>query len=284
MSFLIKLNIKNNPIVSILIGIVLVIAISFSVFAVESQEENSTPYEQSSGVQVQSSSEQLISSPETSEEFSSQISSESSLESSAEISHQISTESSQQSPDESSQEESSQTESIAEESSNESSEPEEQSYIESSFESSEKIIFSDPFEGINKINIILPIDNPNYQKPESSTEPSSDPPKESSSEISAQVSDENTHILDSPPVPQDESRTVQLYNSTTAETDNTSFLVGIIIWSVIGIIITAILIIVLHTKEGKNSDFSLGRNRYHKKFEQKTKRTKKLLSDKYYKR
>ena len=50
------------------------------------------------------------------------------------------------------------------------------------------------------------------------------------------------------------------YNS---EKDNSSFLVGMIIWSVIGVIVTAVLIVILNLK-GDNTEFAFSRKRYHK--------------------
>lgn len=265
-------------IVSFTVSLMLAVILSFSVYAVETSEENSVPVTESSVVQESSPPEPSV--QQSSEESSSEPSiTESSQESSYESSYESSAESSI---------ESSQTESSAEESSEpfeeETSIPEETSVEESSEEPPYEVSVTDPFEAINNIDIILPVNKPDYNKPniESSVESSEEPFQESSETVAAntsEISDTESTILNTPPVPQDEVSSVQLYNSTTVSSDNTSFLLGIIFWSVIGLVVTTVLIIVLHSKGGGNQ--MSGRNRYRKNVQKPNK--KKLLSEKYYK-
>lgn len=281
MNFLKSYN-KNTAIISVIIFLVLTSILTFSVFAVEDNSEPSLPTEDSNITSDPSQSEQsseLQSSEEVSQESLPESSIEGSLESSQESlpesSIESSLESSQESLPESSVESSS--ESSRQESSNisapteESSVPEETSVQESPQESPHAEI-ADPFAAINRIDIVLPVDKPEYKNP-----------TESSDEISSNVSSSTGNILDTdPPIPPDKTPAVQLYNSTTIETDNSSYLIGIICWSIIGIIITAVFIVFFNSKKTTSSDFELKRNRYHKASPQKSKH-KRLLSDKYYK-
>ena len=70
----------------------------------------------------------------------------------------------------------------------------------------------------------------------------------------------NNGGLIEPPVPAIDASLDSPYNS---QSDNNSVLMGLIFWSMIGVIVTAILIIILNFK-GDNSEFVFSRKRYHK--------------------
>ena len=81
-----------------------------------------------------------------------------------------------------------------------------------------------------------------------------------SSAEAAAIINPDSRLLDAPPIPADEPSVAVPYN---AESDNSSVLMGMIFWSIIGIIVTALLIIILNLK-GDDSEFAFSRKRYHK--------------------
>lgn len=148
----------------------------------------------------------------------------------------------------------------SEQSSNQSSELS----SDESYEESSEVSIVSPFSALNNLDAVLPVDREDYRPIESQIESSEQMP-ESNSEISSEsslyledTSKAESNILNAPPVPSDEPVTSQLYASNT---DN-SFLIGIIFWSVIGVVVTAVLIIILHSKG--NSEFNFSKKRYRK--------------------
>lgn len=136
----------------------------------------------------------------------------------------------------------------------------EESYEESYEDDSNysTVTVADPFTLIAGLEVILPADKPDFKpKEESSKEEES---KDESSAAAAAIK-KDTDLLNAPPtIPIDETVSSVTY---TQDENDTSVFVGIIFWSIIGIVITAILIIIINFK-GENSEFTFGRKRYHK--------------------
>ena len=105
---------------------------------------------------------------------------------------------------------------------------------------------------------ILRENDPNFTPQESSKVESSE---EESSREAAAVIDPDSKLLTAPPMPSDEQSTSVPYNQ---KNENFSVLLGIINWSVVGIVVTAVLIVILNLK-GSNSEFVFSRKRYRKK-------------------
>ncbi|MGN1457719.1 MAG: hypothetical protein ACI4XP_07165, partial [Acutalibacteraceae bacterium] len=118
----------------------------------------------------------------------------------------------------------------------ESSKPE--SSYEESLQESEDTSITSPFSALNNLDAVLPVDRPDYIPPESSLESSFQSSQdnfesstESQNSAAAVVSKTENNILNAPPVPTDEQVPKQIYSQRA---DNSSFLIGVIIWSVIG--------------------------------------------------
>ncbi len=152
-------------------------------------------------------------------------------------------------------------ESISDEYDEEYQESYEESYEESLEESSEQdsseseeessgLSVTDPFGKLSAMNYILPSDDPNYIAKQ----------KKEDSNAAAGSIRHNSGLLDSPPMPSDTSASALSY---TEDEDDSSFLMGIIFWSVIGIVLTILLIFIINLKGSGNSN-SFGRKRYHK--------------------
>ncbi len=115
----------------------------------------------------------------------------------------------------------------------------------------------DPFKNIAGVKYILPSDNPKFTPPESSID---DESSAESSEEAAAIINTSSKLETTPPIVYDEHSAVVTYES---ETDNSSFLIGMIFWSIIGVIVTAVLILILNFK-GNKTEFAFSRKRYHK--------------------
>ena len=135
---------------------------------------------------------------------------------------------------------------------------EEEESVEESSEP-EKIIVpvTDPFRSVGKMKYILPVDDPSFVSPESRAE---EEKKAQSSAEAAAVINPDSKLLDSPPMPSYEPSVALPYYQ---EDDSSSVLMGMIFWSIIGIVVTAILIMILNFK-GDSSDYSFNRKRYYK--------------------
>lgn len=238
------------------------LVISFSAYAVEESSYTSLPSELSSEI---TSAESTDFSSVVAESSAVQSSLESSTvqESSLQNSENSNTVSAPQSAVESSAppEPSFTQSSVPEETSTDESSNPESSVEESSEESTENSIV-DPFSALNNLEAVLPVDRPGYTPPESSLESSlqsSENSPESQNSVIADVSKDETNILNAPPVPTDEQVPKQIYSQRA---DNSSFLIGIIIWSVIGVAVTALLIVILNLKGGTGTSDSLNHGRF----------------------
>lgn len=259
------MNFLKKHIYTILTAVVVTVlmsVVSFSSYAVEESSYTSVPSESS----------EVITSSEDSTLFSSTVS-ESSVEQSSTQSSFIqesSTQSTQSSevvsePQSSAEPEPSITESsVPEETSTQESSTVEVSDEESSEESTE-VSFTDPLSALKYLEAVLPIDR-GYTPPENSTQNStqSSIPNSESSTVSeastvSEISKTESKILNAPPVPTDEETPKQ---TLTQQSDNSSFLIGIIIWSVIGVAVTALLIVILNLKDGKGRSDSFNHGRY----------------------
>ncbi len=146
----------------------------------------------------------------------------------------------------------SEPEESSEEPSEESSEPESEpepdpsSQPESREESSKAppTLRREPFSWLSGIKTVIPADRPGYISPkqQSEIEYSQRMYEESRAAIS-QADKADRHILSTPPLPSNEVS--EDTASIAARNESSSFLIGIIIWSLIGIVITLILIFVL---------------------------------------
>ena len=92
------------------------------------------------------------------------------------------------------------------------------------------------------------------------TETSAETTSSQSSAEAAAIIKPDTKLLNAPPMPADEQSVSVPYNQ---QNDNSSIFLGMIFWSVIGIVVTAVLIIILNLK-GADSEFAFSRKRYHK--------------------
>lgn len=136
-------------------------------------------------------------------------------------------------------------------------EPEQSAYEESSAEESKAQNIADPFGAIKAAEILIPSDKPGYKAPEQSSAAES---SESDHSAAAAVINGDNQLLSSPPIPSDDPSAPVPYNQ---QSDSNSVLMGIIFWSVIGVIVTTVLIVILNFK-GNNSEFAFSRKRYHK--------------------
>lgn len=238
--------------------------ISFSSYAVEESSYESLPSE--SSAEITSTESTFSSAIAESSVVQSSIQSSSFTESSVQTPESSNSVSVPQSSAESSvvSEPSVQSSVPEETSADESSEPE--SSIEESSEESEEISIVDPFSALNNLEVVLPVDRPDYIPPESSSESSVQSSVQSSensveSQISAvaEVSKAENNVLNAPPVPTDEQTPKQIYSQRA---DNLSFLIGIIIWSVIGVAVTALLIVILNLKGNKETSGGFNRGRF----------------------
>ncbi len=215
-----------------------------------SADESSTPAE--SSVSETTSSEPLESSYSESSYEASEYTESSYTESSYEETHSessyqssqneesyIGSESRTESADESSLESSRES---SEESSEEESSEEESSREESS-EAVTEIFENDPLKRLDSLATVLPADKEGYISP-----------KQESEKILAEESDKAAAaaILSAPPIPYEDTTKKYISEAEKNADESMSFLTGIIIWSVIGVIITAALIIILRsTDNGK---------------------------------
>lgn len=107
------------------------------------------------------------------------------------------------------------------------------------------------------MKFILPVKDPSFVSPKKQAEQVS---KNQSSAEAAAIINPDSKLLDAPPIPTDEPSVTVPYNP---ENDNSSVLMGMIFWCIIGIVVTAVLIIILNLK-GDDSEFAFSRKRYHK--------------------
>ena len=121
--------------------------------------------------------------------------------------------------------------------------------IQESAEESSGLSITDPFAKLTSMHYILPSDDPNYIAKQ----------KKEDSNAAAGSIRHNSGLLDSPPMPLDNSVSALNYK----EDDDSTFLVGIIFWTVIAIVLTILLIFIINLKGSGNSN-SFGRKRYHK--------------------
>ena len=117
-------------------------------------------------------------------------------------------------------------------------------------EESSSLKLTDPFAKLRSINYILPSDDPNYVAKQK---------KEESNHAAGAVK-HNSGLLDAPPIPLDDTVSSIEYSG---EDDGSSVLIGIIFWSVIGIVLTIVLIFIINLKGSGNDNFA--RKRYDKK-------------------
>ena len=132
----------------------------------------------------------------------------------------------------------------------------EENYEESYEDNNEynSVTVTDPFSLIAGLEVILPADRPDFKPKEESSK------QEESSAATATIK-KDTDLLSAPPtIPIDETVSSVTYNRND---NDVSVFMGIIFWSIIGIVITAILIIIINFK-GDNSEFTFRRKRYHK--------------------
>lgn len=233
---------------------------AFSANALPSSSENESSYENSvpeSSYEFSETSSEETSYDESSYEESSYYENsyvESSYESSYYESSQeyISTESSYYS--ESSYSESSAESSVSESSAVQSS-VEESSADESSAEESSReisdIFENDPFDWINRLETVLPADKEGYISP-----------KQESDRLLAEESDKAVAaaILSTPPMPYDETSKKIITDTAESKMQTPSYILGIIIWIIIGIIVIATLIVITRSKGAS----SVSRQRYRK--------------------
>ena len=138
------------------------------------------------------------------------------------------------------------------ESSSETSNPyEEYSQPENSAENSAEVSelsVADPFEKIRSLQYIIPADDPDYESKLKALQ---------NSAIRTAHIDGQAGLINTPIPTSAGSSELDLY----PEERDSSFLMGVIIWSVIGIVVLILRILILNLKGG---DFSFGRKRYHK--------------------
>lgn len=107
----------------------------------------------------------------------------------------------------------------------------------------------DPFTVLKNVAVVLPSDKPGFV-----------PEQSSRSSGAAAYIKSGTGSLDFPPVPAADSTLKSPYDNYN---DNNSVLMGMIFWSLLGVIITAVLIIIMNFK-GNDTEFAFSRKRYHK--------------------
>ena len=207
----------------------------------ESSFDPEQSFEQFSSIEV--SEEASLTSEVSYEESYSQ---EYSYESQNDTSYETSTD--YLSQDESSQDSSNEETSYGEESSNSEETSDQNSDLQSSEEESELSV-ADPFEKIRALQFILPADDPDYESKKKNQESSVILNKETGGEKG---------LINTPLPLSRSSSELDLYS----EEQDSSFLMGVIIWSVIGVVVFILLILILNLKGG--GDFSFGRKRYHK--------------------
>ncbi len=228
----------NIKIFAVLFAAAFIIISAFPVFAVPSQPESSQSSGYEESYSQESSYDEYSYTEETSYEQSSDDSSYSQWDESSasdEYENYTEQESSEEESQDSQDEESSETEDSADEKSAESS------------GEKDDLKITDPFEKLKSMDYILPADDPNYlakQKTEESAK-------------GLGTLRHSSGLLDSPPMPGKEVSSALNYK----DEDDSSLLMGIIIWSVIGIVITVLLIFIINLKGGKSS---FGRKRYYK--------------------
>lgn len=120
---------------------------------------------------------------------------------------------------------------------------------------------ADPFMLIEKMDAVLPFDRKGFVAPKKNDQNSvtevADP------ELSEQSGVIEFSLLESPPLPTGTAALEELNDK-----DNEAVLLGLIFWSVIGIIVTAVLIIIVNSK-GNDTEFVFSRKRYHKREKRK---------------
>lgn len=237
---------NNKKIWLLMTAAVLIWNMGIIAYAVESSAESSL--ESSAENSLESSFESSVSSTDQSssnEETSTSIidssyEDASSASSSVEetISSVVSNDETHHSAEEVSSEESSS--SVSEE----SSRSEENSQVSEIFE-------TDPFGWINHLETVLPADKENYISPKQQ----SDAKLLEESERAAAAA-----LLSAPPMPYEETSFNTLGELETIHHDDTSFITGIIIWSVIGVMIAITIIFLFHS----NTKGAARRKRYKK--------------------
>lgn len=106
----------------------------------------------------------------------------------------------------------------------------------------------DPFDFTYSLDTVIPAEREDYISPKQESE---NKLAEESLKAAAAA------LLSSPPMPYEEITNNPIANAKKNDTEG-SFLTGIIIWSIIGIIVTSTLIIIFNSKGGKK----IRRNRY----------------------
>lgn len=118
--------------------------------------------------------------------------------------------------------------------------------------SSEPILKKDPYSWLSGINTVIPADRSGYISPAQKAEnEKAERLYEESRAALEQAAKAERNLLSSPHIP--ENDIIEDTASVAAENETNSFLIGIIIWSAIGIIITLILIFILRTKAPSKS-------------------------------
>lgn len=240
--------IKNAA--ALLVAAVLALAGTLTVFAEPS--EPSAPVSQAAQESVipgESSAGESAEAYEPSTEVSMQSSVESSYESSTEETHSSEESTTDESAQESSGEESGSESST--ESSLESGEASDSSNAAGQVSEVSRIKVTDPFGKLNDLDYILPADAPDFEVKRQKYE--------SSLLAAAEIRSANS-LIQSPPLPISDDNDEL---SFVKEEEDASFMMGVVIWSVIGVVIAVLLILMLNLKGG--GDFSMGRKRYYKK-------------------
>lgn len=109
-----------------------------------------------------------------------------------------------------------------------------------------EISVADPFAKLHSMNYILPADDPNFVAKQ----------KKDESSILGKTS--RSELMNTPPVPLSESN----IDLQLTEDDDTAMFTGIIIWSVIGILVTVLLILIINFNTG--SKYSYSKKRYYR--------------------
>ena len=116
---------------------------------------------------------------------------------------------------------------------------------------------SDPFTVLGTMDVILPVDRNNFNPHTKADENSLS--RNSTVSSSSQSSELELSLLNTPPLPDDNGIKYKITDKNDAE----ALFLGMIFWSVIGIVVTAVLIIIVNSK-GNDSEFVFSRKRYHK--------------------
>ncbi len=114
------------------------------------------------------------------------------------------------------------------------------------------VLRRDPFSWLSGINTVIPADRSGYISPAQKAEnEKADKLYEESKAALEQAAKAERNLLTAPHIPDND--VIEDTASVAAQNESNSFLIGIIIWSAIGIIITMILIFIFRTKAPEKS-------------------------------